>query len=228
VIGDGLLEWLLARPPHERDQAIEGYLGFPSGSELSRPPGEHLIGYHASAVSTIVRLLIEVPVTSEDHFVDLGSGLGKAVLLAHLLTGCRSRGVELQAALCEKARASAARLGIAAKTSFDHEDARSADLASGTVFFLYSPFDGPVLDLVLERLRAVASRRAIAVAAHGLDLTRRAAWLLPRPTDAFWLTIYDSQVQGVASRLPRRSELSRRVARAVALELASSADESGF
>jgi hypothetical protein len=217
-----------ALPPNSRDRAIERYFGFPGISPCARPPGEHLIGYHASAVSTVVRLLVELPVTSDDHFVDLGSGLGKVVLLAHLLTGARSRGVELQADLCRQARAAAARLGIADHATFDHEDARSASLESGTVFFLYSPFDGPVLDSVLERLRAVASRRAIAVAAHGLDLTHRASWLSPRSTDAFWLTIYDSEVQGVRSRLPRRPELSRRIAQAIAFEQPSSDEGSGF
>jgi hypothetical protein len=218
LTGNALLEWLAALSPDSRDAAIERYFGFSTVGKPSAPPGEHLIGYHASAVSAIVRVLIEVPVTSVDDFVDLGAGLGKAVLLAHLLTGARSRGVEVQADLCREARAAAARLGIADHATFDHEDARSANLASGTVFFLYSPFEGPVLDLVLDRLRVEAEGRSIVVAAHGLDLTQRARWLLPRPTDSFWLTIYDSSRGGVASRLPWRSELSRRTACAVAFE----------
>jgi hypothetical protein len=228
VTGRELLDWLAGLPPHSRDQAVERYFGFPSARDRSKPPGEHLIGYHPSALSAIVRLLFEVPVTRDDWFFDLGAGLGKAVLLAHLLTGARSHGVELQPELCEAACASAARLGLGDRVTFEQGDARAVALGTGTVFFLYSPFDGPVLDLVLERLHIVARRREIVVAALGLDLAHRARWLSPRPTDAFWLTIYDSRVDGVPPRIPRQSELSRRAARAVALELASSDEAPGF
>ena len=228
MTGEALLEWLAALPPDSRDQALERYFAFPCAAGGSEPPGEHLIGYHPSALSAIVRLLLEVPVTRDDHFFDLGAGLGKAVLLAHLLTGARSHGVELQVDLCREARAAAARLGIADEATFDHADARSVALESGTVFFLYSPFDGPVLDLVLERLHAQAERRAIVVAALGLDLTRCASWLSPRPSDEFWLTIYDSRVEGVAPRVPRIPELSWRTARPVAFEQVSSFVRAGF
>ncbi len=43
---------------------------------------------------------------------------------------------------------------------------------------------------VLEKLRAVALHHPIVVCALGAEL--RTDFLVPRPTDAFWLTIYDS------------------------------------
>ncbi|MGH7439753.1 MAG: hypothetical protein ACRENE_29025, partial [Polyangiaceae bacterium] len=43
----------------------------------------------------------------------------------------------------------------------------------------------------LGRLRAVAIRRPIVVAALGVDLDRAASWLVRRPLDAFWLALYD-------------------------------------
>jgi hypothetical protein len=191
------LAWLACLPPGARDAAVEERLGIAGDGAHAAAPGEHLVGYHASGVAPIVRALVEVPVLPQDVLVDLGSGLGKVVLLTAILTGATARGIELQPALVERARACAALLGVDAR--FVADDARDARLDDGTVFFLYVPFTGPVLATVLERLRAVAARRAIVVCTLGVDL--RAPWLVRRGVDAFWLAIYDSQVPGAAARL---------------------------
>ena len=174
-----------------------------------------MIGYHAAGVAPIVRALLEVPVTAGDVLVDLGSGLGKVVLLARMLTGATARGVEVRPALVDGARAAAARLGVDAR--FTCADAREADLDDGTVFFLYAPFTGPVLASVLSRLEAVARARPIDVCALGLDLERLASWLVPRTIDAFWLTIYDSARHG-AGRVRAEGTPVSAAAEAVAFE----------
>jgi SAM-dependent methyltransferase len=189
-----LLAWLSSLPADARDAAVEEHLGIDGPAPCCAPPGDHLIGYHASGVDAIVRALAEVPVTADDVVVDLGAGLGKVVFLAHLITGATARGIEVQPSLVDRARAAAQYLGIDVR--FTQADVRDADLDDGTVFFLYAPFTGPVLDEVTCRLYAVAKRRAIVVCALGLDLDRRAHWLVPRPIDSFWLTIYDSIAAG--------------------------------
>jgi SAM-dependent methyltransferase len=214
--GPDLLAWLAALPPAERDAALEEHLG------IARPPapvvpGEHLIGYHASGVAPIVRTLIEVPVVADDVVIDLGAGLGKVILLARLLTGAAARGIELQADLVRAGREAARRRGIDAQLV--QGDAREADLDDGTVFFLYLPFTGPVLAKVVERLRAVASRRAIVVCALGVDVERDAPWLVRRSVDSFWLTIYDSRIPHVPPRpRPERSPMLGPAADTVAFE----------
>jgi SAM-dependent methyltransferase len=195
--GPDLLARLAALPPAERDAEVERYLGIAEGAD-STAPGAGLIGYHASGVAPIIHALVEVPVGRDDVVVDLGAGLGKVVLLASLLTGARSRGIELQPALVQRARSAAARLGVPVEIA--QGDVRDAPLEDGTVFFLYAPFHGPVLRDVFGRLRAVASRRAIVVCALGVDLGREAPWLVPRPIDSFWLSIYDSRVEGASPR----------------------------
>jgi SAM-dependent methyltransferase len=197
-----IIAWLASLPARERDAAIEEHLGIASPLPSSVPPGEHLIGYHASGVAAIVRAIVEVPVAADDVVVDLGAGLGKVVLLAHLLTGARARGIELQPALVARARAAASHLGV--DVAFELGDARTADVDDGTVFFLYAPFTGPVLSRVVERLRAVADRHAIVVCALAVELNRDARWLVPRPIDSFWLSIYDSVVAGTPSRSLRQ------------------------
>jgi SAM-dependent methyltransferase len=192
-----LLEWLASVAPPLRDAAIEDHLGIAEpASDVA--PGEHLIGYHASGVAPIVRMLVDVPVGADDVVVDLGAGLGKVVLLARLLTGASARGIELQPALVARARAAAAARSVA--VTFEEGDARTAALDAGTVFFLYVPFTGPVLAEVLRRLRGVAEAHAIVVCALGMDLDEEAPWLSRRTSDSFWLTIYDSVVEGVGAR----------------------------
>jgi hypothetical protein len=152
--------------------------------------GPELIGYHASGVAAIVQALAEVPVEPDDVFFDLGSGLGKVALLAHLLTGATARG---------------ARLGVAAHVTWIEGDARTTELDSGTVFYLYAPFTGAALADVLGRLARVAAQHAIVICALGIDLARQAPWLVARPTTSFWLTVYDSVVSGAPARRPQTS-----------------------
>ena len=195
-----LLRWLCSIPPALRDSAIEEHLGISMPRPDASPPGEHLIGYHASGVAPVLRAFIDVPVVPDDMLIDLGSGLGKVVMLARLLTGAKARGIELQPGLVDRARQCAEAAGI--DVAFNCADVRTADLADGTVFFLYDPFTGPVLAEVVARLRDLAMRRAVVVCALGVDL--QADWLRPRPSDAFWLSIYDSVIPGVPARERRR------------------------
>jgi SAM-dependent methyltransferase len=214
VRGNELLEWLATLPAAARDAALDQYLGIADATPASDPPGTDLIGYHASSVAAIVRAFIEVPLQPQDTFVDLGAGLGKVVLLAHLLTGARARGIELQPELVARSRHAARKLGI--DIELEQGDAREAELETGTVFYLYAPFTGPALGAALVRLERVAQRHAIVICALGVDLPR--AWLVPRGSDSFWLTVYDSVVSGATPRSAGHSALKRSLADIVILE----------
>jgi SAM-dependent methyltransferase len=209
-----LLDWLASLPADARDEALERRLGIRDAFVGASPAGDHLLPYHPSGVAPIVHAALDVPITPDDVVIDLGSGAGKVILLTRLLTGATARGVELQAPLVDRARRSARDLGI--DVSFIEADARTADVEDGTVFYLYTPFTGPVLAEVLVRLHAIATRRAIVLCALGVDLARLAPWLTPRPLDAFWLTLYDSVVPGVPPRAPRDSVVNREVAGRIA------------
>jgi hypothetical protein len=141
----------------------------------------------------------EVPLRPDDAFVDLGSGLGRVAILAHLLSGARALGVEIQEPLVHGARARCAALALDA-VSFVHGNTADLEL-DGSVFFLYAPFNGELLTRTVRRIEAVARRRAIVVCAVGFEL-RDVPWLAPRATSSPLLTLYDSHVPGVPGRAP--------------------------
>jgi SAM-dependent methyltransferase len=149
------------------------------------------VPYLPCGVEEILTMVRELPLRASDELVDLGSGLGKVAMLAHLLSGARTSGIEIQPLLVAAARESCARLGLESNAiTFVLANAAEADV-DGSVFFLYAPFNGQLLEAVLARLRQVARRRAIAVCAVGLEL-HGATWLRPRPTSSVALTLYES------------------------------------
>lgn len=200
------VESLAAVPFLKRDHAVAAYFGIAAPTHCGAPPGGHMVGYYPTGIATIARMALELSLHPGDVFIDIGSGLGKVVLLAHLFTGAEARGVEIQADLVTQARAAAERRRVSVR--FTRADARVVNLDDGTVFFMYAPFTGPIMDAVLCRLRAEATRRAITVVTVSLDLAREAAWLTPRPelknTGQARLAIYDSDVPGVSARVAGR------------------------
>lgn len=121
-----------------------------------------------------------------DTLIDVGSGLGKVVMLASMLTGARARGIELDPSMADRARAAARSLALDDVT-FEAADALVADIADGTVFFLYIPFSGAVLGRFLERVRPLATSRRIRVCASAVDVP----WLRPVGTPSSWLSVYE-------------------------------------
>ena len=110
--------------------------------------------------SRIALKLIE-KLTPRDVFYDIGSGLGEIAILANLLSGARAKGIEYEPAYVDYARACAADLNV--DVDFIAGDAREADYSGGTVFFLYTPFRGQMLDDVLAKLRV----RDVRIYAYG-------------------------------------------------------------
>ncbi len=172
-----------------RDAWVNTRLGFcevpDDGADL---PPDAMMSF-PSSVEEIFTMVQELPLRAHDELVDIGSGAGRAVILAHLLSGARSRGIEVQAPLVAFARERAAALRLT-DVSFIHANAADIEL-EGNVFFLYAPARGELLTRVINRLRDAARLRRIAVCTVAIDL-RRATWLTPRRTSCETLTIYES------------------------------------
>ncbi len=110
--------------------------------------------------------------------MDIGAGLGQVALVVALLSGARAVGIEIEPAYVAVARRSAELLGRL-RVSFRAEDALSADLGAGTVFYMYTPLVGDLLGQMLGRLRREAAARPIRICAYGPCVSKVAAqeWL---------------------------------------------------
>ena len=185
--GTDLIELIEAVPVLERNDWIDAVLGVEEP-----PPDRGLpaggVPYLPCGVDEIIAAVRDAPVRADDVLVDLGSGLGRVAILAHLIAGARTCGIEIQEHLVDAARATSAALRLPA-VSFDHADASAVEL-HGSVFFLYAPFNGSLLTRVLARLETAARLRPITVCTVGMALSEP-PWMAPRDTSSVALTIHD-------------------------------------
>jgi hypothetical protein len=149
-----------------RDEFLSGVLQFNEPSEPNLRLSPEMVHYQPTPVRHILHLIASIPFAKDDVFVDLGSGLGHVPLLVSMMTGAYSVGIELEAAYVSSAQECARSLNLD-RVRFISQDARAADLSSGTVFYLYSPFKGSILTDVLSALRMVGSRRPIRICSLG-------------------------------------------------------------
>jgi hypothetical protein len=168
---------LLAVPPLQRDAWLDLVLGIEGVPDDGEQLPRGCVPYVPCSVDVLLRMIDAADVGESDVFVDVGSGLGRALLLTHLLTRARALGVEVQPHLVRGARALAAELNLP-RCSVHEGDASALleALAGGSVFFLYCPFSGARLAALLDALEAVAARREIRICAVDLPLPPR-CWL---------------------------------------------------
>jgi protein-L-isoaspartate O-methyltransferase len=159
--GPALVALIESLPEATRDAWVERLLGLGTAHSTPRTEDGELIGHHASGVGALLQLIREVPIRAGDVFVDLGSGLGKATLLTHLVSGAAVVGLELEPALVKAARQRAADLGLTG-VSYVQGDAREG-VPEGSVYYLYLPFTGAALDAALTRLEEATRGREVVV-----------------------------------------------------------------
>lgn len=148
------------------DALVNGILLAEPAPENVGQPEPEMIFYQPTPARIVLEMAERVDFQPDDIFYDIGSGLGQVAILVHLLTGIRTRGVEIEPAYTEYARRSASRLNLS-PVQFIGGDARTADFGEGRIFFLYTPFTGSVLEQVLDRLRQVSTQRKIRLCTFG-------------------------------------------------------------
>jgi AcrR family transcriptional regulator len=174
-----LLEWTRAVDPdrdadvHARGDSYDHLDALISGVLQIDEPELQLAGlaaemvfYQPTPARHVFDMLARTALDQRDVLIDLGSGLGHVPLLASICTGARCIGIEWEAAHVESARRCAQALNLD-QVTFVQGDVRAADLSAGTVFYLYTPFEGAMLREVLGMLRAEAARREIRVCTLG-------------------------------------------------------------
>jgi hypothetical protein len=122
--------------------------------------------YQPTPARHIFHLITAAAINRTDTLIDLGSGLGHVSLLASICTGATTVGIELDPAWIASAKNCAGNLSLS-NVSFLAQDARVANLSSGTVFYLYTPFTGSTLATVLDALRGQSLLRPIRICTFG-------------------------------------------------------------
>ncbi len=118
----------------------------------------HATHYEPTPVGELAPLLELVPIAlAGTTFIDLGAGMGRALMLAARLPFRQAIGVEISPALCEVARENLAKLprdGLRCRDlRIVRADAAAYRFPRGDlIVYLYNPFDGAVLADVLDRL----------------------------------------------------------------------------
>jgi SAM-dependent methyltransferase len=124
--------------------------GHISGEQLT-PSNLYNTAYYAISPSTLTHALelLPEPVTGF-HFVDLGCGKGRALLVAAQFPFARIHGVELSPELCDVARANTAADN---RIAIEQDDAVTVTYSDAPlVVYLYHPFLAPMLRRVLANL----------------------------------------------------------------------------
>lgn len=148
------------------DDLIGGVLQFQEFVAPTAHTSGEMVFYQPTPVRHIFHLLRLISLSATDVFVDLGSGLGHASLLVSICSLARCIGIEIEEAYIACARRCAQNLNLE-RAIFIHRDARMADLSTGTVFYLYTPFTGSILATVLARLQHQAAQRSIRICTFG-------------------------------------------------------------
>jgi hypothetical protein len=191
-----MIEQLVGVPAaDDQGQASVGYdrldrlvTGILDGDHLPEPRLElepEMVLHQRTPARVIFELVRRAKLGPPDCFYDLGSGMGHVTTLVHLLSGATARGVEVEPAFCEYAQARAAALRLT-QVEFINTDARRADYAQGTIFYMYTPFEGTMLVEVLERLRERSRSGPIRLATYGscTAIVAQQDWLsVPSPAE---------------------------------------------
>lgn len=178
--------------------------GDPSGAGLSQQKvklGNH--AYMPTEISVVLYMLKQLNLTKDDVFVDIGTGLARIPILVSLLTAARAVGIECNSDFARAAQRTIKNYNLP-RCNVRLEDATQSDFSEGSVFFLFNPFWGKVLDRVIESLKESAKEKAlegkqIRICSSGpcSQLFANQDWLeiahRPMGSDTYMLTIFRSK-----------------------------------
>jgi hypothetical protein len=164
----------------EMDMLANGLLEVPVVPTEPDSRDAGMMFYQPTPVRIILKLIRKLQPKADDVFYDLGSGIGHVPILFNLLTGIKAKGVELEESYIRYSEECLKKLGLN-QVEFIQADARCVDYNDGTIFYLYTPFQGAILEQVLTLLEAQSKLRSIQVCAYGpctLQVSK-AQWLQP-------------------------------------------------
>lgn len=183
---------LTSVPPLERDAWLDWVLGLDSVPDDGPELPQGCVPYLPCPVDALLQVVEQAGVQDSEVFVDVGSGVGRAAVLVHLLTGAEAIGIEIQPALVHASRELRSRLNTSRFSPIEGDAVQLAGrITIGSVFFLYCPFSGDRLEKLLDGLEPIARTRTIRVCSVDLPLPPR-PWLTFAAPPSGGLTVYRS------------------------------------
>ncbi len=178
------------------DIFMNGLFPFQIMPEPTKDLEPQMVYYQKTPARIVFELVAKSHFVKEDVFFDLGSGLGQVAILVNLLAGITAKGVEFEPAFCQYARDCAANLNLS-NVTFINADARKADYSQGTIFFMYTPFKGEILQEILEILRKESALKKIKIITYGPCTAQVAlqSWLdfaAPKDDNIYKLGVFTS------------------------------------
>lgn len=182
---------LLAVPFAARDAWADRVLGLDAPPDDGPELPQGCVPYLPCGVDALLETIDRSQIGPGDVFVDIGSGVGRAMALVHLLTGAGAIGIEIQSELVHAARDLARTVSPRISTVQGEAGDLAGTLPVGSVYFLYCPFGGDRLRQVLAGIEAIAQTRAIRVCCVDLPLPE-CDWLAAEPAGSGSVAIYRS------------------------------------
>jgi len=170
--------------PNDRDAWLDLVFALDAVPDDGAALPRGCVPYLPCPVDALLQIADHAHVRSSDVFVDVGSGVGRAAALMHVVTGAAAIGLEIQPALVQASRDLASRLGMGRVSIVEGDAALTTGMImTGSVFFLYCPFSGDRLEKILDDLEPIARTKSIRVCCVDLPLPAR-SWLtlISRPS----------------------------------------------
>jgi SAM-dependent methyltransferase len=178
------------------DIFINGLFPLQTMPEQTKDLEPEMVYYQKTPARIVFELVEKSHFMKEDVFFDLGSGLGQVAILVNLLAGIKVKGIEFEPAFCDYAKDCAEELKLS-NVTFINVDAREADYSEGTIFFMFTPFKGEILQDVLEILKKESLKRKIKIITYGPCTAQVAlqSWLdfaAPKDNNTYKLGVFTS------------------------------------
>lgn len=160
------------------DTLVQGIIRSEQAPIDVQPPDGEMTHYEPTPGRAVLDMIDQSQIKADDVFYDLGAGLGHVAMMVNLLTGATVQAVEIEAVYCQHAQQWTEELGLS-NVQILNRDAREVEYADGTIFFMYTPFTGNVMQTVLDKLKRETHHRPITVCTLGASTFEVAdqAWL---------------------------------------------------
>jgi tetrahydromethanopterin S-methyltransferase subunit G len=132
--------------------------------EPKRGPEPEMVFYQKTPARIIFELSKKI--NRDDIFFDIGCGVGQVVILVNLISSAKAIGIEFEPAYCKYANEVASRFDLV-NVQFINDHAKNIDYSKGSVFFLYTPFYGTMLQEVLSSLQKHSFDKTIRIFTYG-------------------------------------------------------------